>query len=822
MLDVLVFTDSSAEESLSGSPGFQFVAQSPGTSPTDENIVKQQQHLLPSGLSEDSWEDHPATCGYARSGNRMYLSRGHSTGKTLGGRPGNQLTVTLMTSEPFDILPLRPAQLYSSPAWDLSRPASKILTGWETPVEIDKDFDIPGLHTLIIEDPWAVSVLPSVLTMLDHTQAERRKRLLIRHSDQALVMRWVALLSHFLDPERALGFEFRVFTDAPLGSNQHVVGVHPLIAPDLTVDVARKAGLNMLDLERRESTPVTPSESATRYAKWFVSGDPYEALEAIEVGRRWSHYMDPHVAAKAAELATMSSSPGGIGKEALTASLVALSELAKGHQRDELDTYGDSLADVVASSRPTDSSDLLLIDVALWNVTAVSNVELAQSLAVTALEWVAVQPGMLSPWSASSSAPSGTVLTWPSNDLRAHAAHLLATGLNVVEDGVLPAAFTLAHALNTGVSTATVGTAIHRLADIWSVNPTLTPQASEWLHREATAAQLEDVLNARLTAGDPGTIDSWRRGDWDWLFSSSGGVSAARPMSGWIAIRELDGAGPKRREEILATVGSWLPNNAWQKFLPQNGELAAYEVSNWIKSHGDLDPGLGTEIIRILSNVHRFPNWRRADGGALVLHQIGGLNVSLPAALRDYVSAQKQILELFKIATQSQSQSSNMALRQLQNLYPRVLNGLYGDWIAEAVLTSYDTAAAIALAEGEGRAAVIACVREELEEQLRAPEPTAMLSAARLLNPSLGPWSTAAQEALNAVWDDPGTEAIREWLLSTVNGRLTRDQYDWLGHYLDTQSKGRFTRGVMRGAKAAFAGRGRRSDAEEPRGTHNG
>lgn len=822
MLDILVFTDSTATESLSGSPGFQFIARSPGTSPTDENIVKQQQHLLPSGLSEDGWKDHPATCGYVRAGDRMYLSRGHSTGDTLGGRPGNQLTVTLMTSEPYDILPLRPAQLFSSPAWDFGRPASKDLTEWESPVEISEDFDVPGLHALIVEDPWAVSVLPNVLTMLDQTQAERRKRLLIRHSDQTVVMRWVALMSHFLDAERALGFEFRVFTDAPLASNQHVVGVHPMIAPELTVDAARQAGLNMLDLERRELSPVTPSESAMRYARWFVSGDPYEALEAIEIGRRWSQFMDPDVAAMAAELATMGAAPGQIGREALTASLVALCELARGQQTDELDTYGDGLADLVASSRPTASSDLLLIDGALWNVAAVGDVELAQSLAVTALEWVAVQPDMLSTWSTNTSSPPAAVLTWPNNELRAHAARLLATGLNSVDDSVLPGAFALASALNTGVSAATVTVPIRRLADIWSVNPGLTAQASGWIHHEAATAQLEQVLSARLTAADPGAIASWRRGDWDWLSTVPWGVSASRPMGGWAAVRELDGAGSKRRGEILATAGSWLPSNAWQVLLLENGELAPGEVANWIKSHNDLDPGLAVVIDRILSNLNRFPAWRRADGGVLVLQQIDRLNAGVPAALVEKAAMQIKILGLFKVATEARNQPSNAALHLLYDRYPRMLASLYGDFIAGAVLECQDTAAAVALAEGDGRSAVIACVREELEDQLRAPEPTAMLTAVRLLDPSLGPWSAAAAEALNAVWDDRSMEAIREWLLSTVDGRLNRDQYDWLEHFLDTQSKGRFTRGVMRGAKAVFGGRSGRDDAEESKGTRNG
>ena len=247
MFDVLVFTDATADESLSGSPGFQFVAHSAGATRSDESLVLQRlQHSVPASLSADNWEHHPETCAYVRVDGRMYLSRGQSTGTTIDGRPGNQLTVTVMTSDAYDILPLRPAQLYSSPAWDFGRPTTQDLPEWETPVEIKEDFDIPALHELVVNDPWAAETLPHALTMLEQTQAECRTRLFLRHPDQEVVMRWVALLSRFLDSENALGFEFRVFTDDPLRSNAHLVGVHPLLNPDLTVSSAGSLGINFI------------------------------------------------------------------------------------------------------------------------------------------------------------------------------------------------------------------------------------------------------------------------------------------------------------------------------------------------------------------------------------------------------------------------------------------------------------------------------------------------------------------------------------------------------------------------------------------------
>lgn len=805
MLEVLVYTDATATESLNGSLGFSFIACSPGTSPSDETFVKQQQHLLPADLPADDWQSHPPTCGYSRSGDRMYLSRGHSTGKTVGGRPGNQLTVTVMTSEAFDFLPLRPAQLYASPEWDFSRPTSKNLSAWEAPVEIDESFEVSGLHALIVEDQWATSVLPNVLTMLDLTQAERRRRLLIRHSDQAVVMRWVALLSHFLDANRALGFEFRVFTDRPLSANQHVVGVHPLIAPNLTVEAARQEGVNMLDLERRELSAITPTEAAIRYARWFTSGDPYEALEAVEVARRWSRHMDPDIAAVAAELATMEASPGAPGADALQASLVALRALAEAGQQDELDAYGDALADVFASSPPIDSFDFLSIDCTLWSVADIGDVALTQSLAVAALEWVGVRPRLLAAWTKSFRG-SGRV-DWENGELRNHAAGLLAAGLSDVEDSLLPEAFSLANSLNTNVSAAALTSPIRRLANLWALDPGLSSRASGWAQVDTLTARLDHVLDARLTAADPEATASLLRGDWDWLSPTPWVVTTASPMSAWIAVREIRGVGPERRAEVLDTVGTSLPSSAWRVLLPDRGQLAPAEVASWISTHNDLDPGLAVELDRILGDLRRFPDWRRASGGAAVLHRIGRLKDGVSFSLRQRAAAQEQIIDLFKSATQARNQSSNAALRRLHERHSTTLNGLYGDWITKAILESEDTAAAVALADGDGQSAVIVTTRERLEQDLRTPTPSAMLSAVRLLDPSLGIWSAAATDTLNAVWDDRSMQVVRGQLLASVEQQLTLDQRDWLDYFISTQAKGRFARGVLRGAKSVITAR---------------
>lgn len=65
---------------------------------------------------------------------RSYLARGKSTGTTNSGRPGNQLTQAIVSSEPDDFIPYRPAQLYGAVNWTLVKAPTQEAVEWVTPI----------------------------------------------------------------------------------------------------------------------------------------------------------------------------------------------------------------------------------------------------------------------------------------------------------------------------------------------------------------------------------------------------------------------------------------------------------------------------------------------------------------------------------------------------------------------------------------------------------------------------------------------------------------------------------------------------------------
>ena len=74
--EVLLYTDCAAHESVSGRTGFQFMAESPGATPTDEEFVKNGGAARrPKHAATRPAGDPSETCVYREHAGRRYLSR---------------------------------------------------------------------------------------------------------------------------------------------------------------------------------------------------------------------------------------------------------------------------------------------------------------------------------------------------------------------------------------------------------------------------------------------------------------------------------------------------------------------------------------------------------------------------------------------------------------------------------------------------------------------------------------------------------------------------------------------------------------------------
>ena len=176
---------------------------------------------------------------------------------------------------------------------------------------------------------------------------------------------------------------------------------------------------------------------------------------------------------------------GVVPADSQRAAVAALGGLAGHGNNDELEAYGDSLMDAVAGYRAQAEDDIRPLADALWALSRAGQSELAEAAALTLLEWAAKIPSAADAWASAYEAQDGNHLSlaWTNGDSRDHAAGLLGTCLNQVSDSTLPAAFSLARALNTGVRADALRPSVQRLATYWVSHPELTRRARSWLHR---------------------------------------------------------------------------------------------------------------------------------------------------------------------------------------------------------------------------------------------------------------------------------------------------------------------------------------------------
>jgi len=296
VLDVAVYSDTTAEESVDGVEGFNFRALSAGITSEDRRRIREEllHRVHPTWGHDHDELAHPPTCVHLRHSDRHYLARGHSTGPTLSGRSGNLVTQVLVTDGVAGFGGFRPAQLYAAPGWTLAETPSGELERWPAPESVREDFGAGALQAWLADDPWAVRVLPQYLTMLEAASSEVPRKLVLIHRDLDVVMRWIAAGSLLLDEESAARLTFRALVDDPSRTDAAVVGVSPEFELEPIVNA------HVIDLERRTTSDVEPSESSRVRVASLLTAAASAGRPAFDLAARWEPYVGAGLAARAA------------------------------------------------------------------------------------------------------------------------------------------------------------------------------------------------------------------------------------------------------------------------------------------------------------------------------------------------------------------------------------------------------------------------------------------------------------------------------------------------------------------------------------------
>lgn len=564
MFDVALYTDTRANEAIDGIDGFNFQAISEGMNAQDRQVIRDTMlHRVVVGWNADHDPlEHPPSFAYCGHAGRYYLSRGISTGVTNNGRPGNLLTQAIATSDPDDFGMMRPAQLFGALNWCLEKAPGQMIDRWPSPLAIAPDYQADALRDMVRADVWAAEHFAQFLTMVEEVTADNPKRLVLITADEAVATRWIALGTLFVETTRALSLSIRGLVPDPMTTKADIVAASPEFGPQPDPTVVR-AGVTIIDLDRRLLTPITPTESALTQADWFLHEDPADALAAIEVARRWEEFLGRDLATRASALASLTKERGSVGDWATV--MEALRGLAQAGQDEELFFYGDPLLDVAVTCAVATPADAEAAGAAVVALLDTDSHDLAGGVLMSALESSRDVPGASEALvSALAAAPAQVRLQWEDDDARKQAGVLLTQAAQHCPTDLLPAVASAARTLDTPLVVPGRADIVGRLARAWAANPAVGRDRERWAHGDQIDQALADELLRRWSGGAPGDLSLLSRGTWEWLGQRSGLEPATRrTVEVWHEAVRIASLPVEQRADQL-TRAKKLPADSWR------------------------------------------------------------------------------------------------------------------------------------------------------------------------------------------------------------------------------------------------------------------
>lgn len=565
----LIYTDCLSTESVHGNSGFAFQAVSPGAGTDVQNKVQNNAlYRVPSALRAVGTpvEEYPLSFTYWRDESDFICSVGRYLGKESGGRDGNQLTHALTTKSEADILPALPAQLYDSGVWLTEKAPSTRLDPIPAPLLVSERFMPVGLREMALEARDPLEFLATVLTALEQVLRDPNSRFLIAADDAVTAARWIALGTLFFDREVALRFTFRIFTENPYQGEHRIMVFNPETVGK-AVDIARLSDVHSgIDLRNFATSPVIPSASARMYATWFLEGNAYDALDAIEFGRAWEpHVSDASVSAAIASAAVM----GNRDAESFATADLAALVCGLARAEDGVEDYGDEL--IALFDRTPDGADAGAHHAEAFTALAEAGEHmLAEQLAGTSARRVEADPdgfGVVWAVALEEKAPFGSWSTEASRESTLLAVRRARGKASVTS---LVALMGVDAALGLETEWAAYRDDADRLAAYWASEPSAGDRVDSWLYRDRLIDLVRDHLELQLAG--PGGVTyaaEIRSGKWGVLAESIDDYNPGSRVSVALASATVHGAqSPESRQRLLSEYARASAPENWSGFFP--------------------------------------------------------------------------------------------------------------------------------------------------------------------------------------------------------------------------------------------------------------
>jgi len=797
MFDVAIYTDTRASEAIDGIDGFNFQAVSDGITAQDRQAIRDYLlHRVVTGWSVDHDPlDHPPSFVYHRHGDRYYLARGISTGVTNNGRPGNLLTQAIMTMDADDFVSISPAQLFGAVNWKLEKAPSKHLDQWATPLEVATAFTSEALCQMVKDDQWATAHLADYLSMIEQVTDEDPKRLIVITSDEVLAQRWIALGTLFVDAQKALGLDIRGLVPDPMTTRADIVAASPDFGPQPDPMVAR-AGVNIVDIDRKLIGPVQRSESAITQAEWFLHEESGTALAAIALARKWEQYLGRDLATKAAAVACFSYTRADHNTWCIAMS--AINGLAINGQADELLFYGDELLDAAITFAFTDPKDAALCAEVLCSLIKAGCDDLAVGVLMPALEAVLGVPHLRDAWLGVVAVTAGSPrLQWSDDEARQQASDQMSDVVATVEDTELPTLMAALRILDIPLSGVAQGQAIAHLANLWASRPALYSQCQLWAYASEITNQLVRLLLARWQSGDRASLASLGSGAWDWLTTRAVVSPGDRQMiSGWSSAAKVSKVHVTRRADALYTAGQ-LPPESWVLVwagvtLPIGCDL----LTAWAETQRVVTSGAGLLLVGQINNLLNTTKVATAVRDLLVRLNQPDIDVQSPE-LAQMAAKMAQAEAVFIAALKSQG-VPNPYMRSVISYAPQMIT-LMCDYLGDLMLDCPDESGVVNLAkvcDGWVEYSVHEAMNRRCDTEERISD--AITKALALEDSKIESMAAAAKAFLIEVSDDRSKSGMVNQ--AAKHKAIDKDIFAEFEDFVKDNKKGRFGRRLTRAA----------------------